>query len=160
VRWSDVAPVLARMEMRGDLRRGAFVEGHGALQYAGEETIEALRARAGPDGGEPALAVAGGGDPVLAGLDPPPERGSFVVLSAGEPFLRIGADGGFTLTPGTPDRTLGAALAALQDLLRRARDPIGRPRRLRLAAAGSPLAPLLENLGFARDGGAYVWRAF
>jgi ATP-dependent Lhr-like helicase len=159
VRWSDVAPVLARMEMRGDLRRGAFVEGHGALQYAGEETIEALRARAGPDGGEPALAVAGGGDPVLAGLDPPPERGSFVVLSAGEPLLRIGADGGFTLTPGTPDRTLAAALTALQDLLRKGRDPLGQPRRLRLAAAGSPLAPLLEDLGFVRDGGAYVWRA-
>ncbi|HEX5855707.1 MAG TPA: hypothetical protein VFZ57_08805, partial [Thermoanaerobaculia bacterium] len=71
----------------------------------------------------------------------------------------IGADGEFALAPGTPDRTLGAALAALQDLLQRARDPLGRPRRLRLAAAGSPLAPLLESLGFARDGGAYIWRA-
>jgi hypothetical protein len=135
------------------------VEGHGPLQYAEEETIEALRARAAPDEGERALAVAGGGDPVLAGLDPAPERGSYTALSAGEPLLTIGADGGFFLASGTSDRALRAALLALQDLLRRARDPLGQPRRLRLAVPLSPLAPLLESLGFVRDGGAYVWRA-
>jgi len=147
------------MEMRGDLRRGTFVEGYGPLQYAEEETVDALRALARPDDGELALAVAGGGDPVLASLEPSPSRDSFVVLSAGEPVLRFGAGGAFTLAPGTPDRTLRAGLAALQDLLRRARDPLGRPRRLRLAAPGSPLAPLLEQLGFVRDLGSYVWRA-
>lgn len=159
VRWTDVASALARMEMRGDLRRGTFVEGYGPLQYAEEETVDALRALARPDDGESALAVAGGGDPVLAGLEPSPSRDSFVVLSAGEPVLRFGVGGAFTLAPGTPDRTLRAGLAALQDLLRRARDPLGRPRRLRLAAPGSPLAPLLEQLGFVRDLGSYVWRA-
>ncbi len=160
IRWSDVAPVLARMEMRGDLRRGTFVESQGPLQYAEEETIEALRARAGPDHDEPALTVAGGGDPVLAGLDPAPSRNSWIALSYGEPFLRLEADGAFALAPGVSDRTLRAALAALQDLFRRARDPLGRPRRLRFAASLPPLAPLLENLGFVRDGGTYVWRSF
>ncbi len=159
VRWTDVAPALARMEMRGDLRRGTFVEGYGPLQYAEEETVEALRALARPDDAEPAFAVAGGGDPVLAGLEPSPPRDSFVVLSAGEPVLRLEAGGAFQLARGTPDRTLRAGLAALQDLLRKARDPLGRPRRLRLAAPGSPLAPLLEQLGFVRDLDSYVWRA-
>ncbi|MFI5198422.1 MAG: helicase-related protein, partial [Thermoanaerobaculia bacterium] len=160
IRWSDVAPVLARMEMRGDLRRGTFVEGHGPLQYAEEETIEALRSRAGPDQDESMLTVAGGGDPALAGLDPTPSRDSWIALSHGEPFLRLEADGAFALAPGVSDRTLRAALAALQDLFRRARDPLGRPRRLRFAASLPPLAPLLENLGFVRDGGTYVWRSF
>ena len=159
VRWSDVAPALARMEMRGDLRRGTFVEGHGPLQYAEEETVDALRAPARPDDREGTLAVAAGGDPVLAGLEPAPSRDSFVVLSAGAPFLSLAPDGAFVLAPGTSDRMLRAGISALQDLLRRARDPLGRPRRLRFAAPGSPLAPLLEQLGFVRDLGAYVWRA-
>ena len=89
----------------------------------------------------------------------PPSRDSFLILAAGKPLLRLEADGAFDLDPATPDRTLRAGIAALQDLLRRARDPLGRPRRLRIAAPGSPLAPLLEQLGFVRDSGAYVWRA-
>ena len=105
------------------------------------------------------MALAGGGDPVLAGLDPVPERGSYVALSAGEPFLRIGADGRFFLAEGIPDRTVRNALSALQDLVRKARDPLGQPRRLRLAASPPLLAPLLESLEFVRDGSAYVWRA-
>ena len=50
-------------------------------------------------------------------------------------------------------------------VLRRGRDPLGRPRRLVVGtvagreAAGSPLATLLEGLGFTRDGPAWSWRA-
>ena len=38
--WSELAPWLARSEMRGELRRGYFVEGLSGVQYAEAEAIE------------------------------------------------------------------------------------------------------------------------
>ncbi len=171
VRWSDLAPALARMEMRGDLRRGEFVEGDGPLQYAEPETVEELRrTREAPEEGDPAdgLAALAGADPVLVGLAAP--RDGFCVLRHGVPVLSLSGAGELEISGAAPaDRVLRAALAELQALLRRARDPLGRPRRLVAAtvrsagaprpAGGSPLAPLLEGLGFTRDGSAYSWRA-
>ena len=170
VRWSDVAPVLSRMELRGDARRGEFVEGAGALQYAAEETVEELRAereareRAPAD---PALSVVGGADPVLWGLLPAPDRDEWVALARGRPVLRLSPDGTLALgDPAPADRLLRAALARTLDLLRRSRDPLGRARRIRVEriapsrpVAGSPLAPLLEEAGFVRDGAGYSFRA-
>jgi len=171
VRWSDVAPALARMELRADVRRGEFVEGEGPLQYAEPETVEELRRmRESRDVGEPAegLAALAGSDPALLGLDAP--RDGFCVLRHGVPVLTLAGTGELDLGAApSPDRTLRAALGELQGLLLRARDPLGRPRRLAVAAivsggasrpaAGAPLAPLLEGLGFARDGTSYSWRA-
>ena len=162
VRWADVAPVFARMEMRGDLRRGEFLEGRGPVQYAEEETVETLRRVGRPSGGEPALAVAGAADPVLEGLD---ARDGWIALAGGEVLFSLDGAGAFAPAPSATDRALTAALGALQDLLRRSRDPLGRPRRLAVStvggrpAAGAPLAPLLEALGFTRDLGSLVWRA-
>jgi ATP-dependent Lhr-like helicase len=171
VRWSDVAPALARMELCGDVRRGEFVEGDGPLQYAEPEVVEELRRRREDrDEGEPGdgLAALAGSDPALLGLDTP--REGFCVLRHGAPVLSLAGTGelGFGETAAS-DRVLRAALTELQGLLRRARDPLGRPRRLVVAtvatagssrpAAGSPLAPLLEALGFTRDGTSYSWRA-
>jgi len=162
IRWSDVAPVLARMEMRGDLRRGEFVEGRGPLQYAEEETVAALRRRGGPGVAEPALAVAAAADPALEGAG---GRDGWVAVAGGETLLALDGAGALVTGGAGADRALKAALAALQELLRRGRDPLARPRRLAVAsvngrpAAGSPLVPLLEELGFARDLGSLVWRA-
>ena len=40
--WRDLAPWLTRAEMRGEIRRGYFVEGLSGVQYATAETAEAL----------------------------------------------------------------------------------------------------------------------
>jgi len=171
VRWSDVAPALARMELRGDLRRGEFVEGDGPLQYAEPEVVEELRRMREPPGEEDAadgLAALATSDPALLGLDTP--RDGYAALRNGAPVLVLSGSGELDLgeSPAS-DRVLRAGFAELQGLLRRARDPLGRPRRLVVEtissagssrpAAGSPLAPLLEGLGFTRDGTSYVWRA-
>ncbi|HYN40421.1 MAG TPA: DEAD/DEAH box helicase [Thermoanaerobaculia bacterium] len=170
-RWSDVAPAFARMELRGDVRRGEFVEGDGPLQYAEPEVVEELRRmREAPDEGDPAdgLAALAVSDPALLGLGTP--REGYAVLRHGAPVLTCSAQGELDLgeTPAS-DRVLRAGFTELQGLLRRARDPLGRPRRLVVStvssagssrpAGGSPFAPLFEALGFTRDGTAYAWRA-
>jgi hypothetical protein len=150
------------MEMRGDLRRGEFVEGRGPIQYAEEETVESLRRKDRREAGEPALAVAAAADPVLDGLD---LRDGWAALAGGETLATLDGAGAFTTTGDATDRAVKSAVTALQDLLRRARDPLGRPRTLVVstvngrAAAGAPLAPVLEELGFSRDLGTLVWRA-
>ena len=171
MRWSDVAPALARMELRGDVRRGEFVEGDGPLQYAEPDVVEELRqmreAR-GEDDPRADLAALAGSDPALVGLEAP--RDGWCVLSRGAPVATLSGAGALDLgTEPATDRVLRAGLAELQELLRRGRDPLGRPRRLVVEsilagaaprpAAGSPIAPLLEGLGFVRDGTAYSWRA-
>jgi ATP-dependent Lhr-like helicase len=171
VRWSDVAPAFARMELRGDVRRGEFVEGEGPLQYAEPEVVEELRRmRESRDEGDPAdgLAALAFSDPALLGLGTP--RDGYAVLRHGAPVLTLAGTGELDLGAApVSDRALRAALGELQGLLLRAHDPLGRPRRLAVAtvsvagaprpAAGSPLAPLLERLAFTRDGSSYTWRA-
>lgn len=169
VRWSEVAPVLSRMELRGDARRGEFVAGAGPLQYALPETVEELRARRepSPPSEAPFLSVVGGADPVLWGLSPPPERDEWVALAAGRPVFRLSPDGTLSLDdPSSPDRLLRAALARTLELLRRSRDPLGRPRRVKVEhlapgrpVAGTAVALLLEEAGFVRDGAGYSFRA-
>jgi ATP-dependent Lhr-like helicase len=171
VRWSEVAPAFARMELRGDVRRGEFVEGDGPLQYAEPEVVEELRRmREERDEGDPAdgLAALAGSDPALLGLETP--REGYFVLRHGAPVLVLSGLAELDLgETAASDRVLRAALTELQGLRRRARDPLGRPRRLVVTtivaagssrpAAGSPLSPLLEALGFTRDGTTYAWRA-
>lgn len=113
VRWSDVAPALARLEMRGDLRRGEFV-----------------------------------------------------ALENGSVLFTLTSDGALVSGPAPrTDRLVKAALGALQDLVKRSRDPLEKPRRLAVATAdgkpvvSTPLVPVLEGLGFTRDVGRYAWRA-
>ncbi|MEO6326500.1 MAG: hypothetical protein ABIT01_19065, partial [Thermoanaerobaculia bacterium] len=174
VRWSDVSPVLSRMEMRGDLRRGEFVAGNGPMQYAEEETVDALRSLRDRDtDDEPRLTVVSGADPILMGTlgegmpdACPLARDELVALRDGALLLRLDPDG--TLVLGDPepsDRMLQSAFSGFQELKRRGRDPLGRPRRLvvsRVGAAtvtGTRIVPLLEALGFQRDSGNYVYRA-
>src|SRR5690606_3849153 len=63
--FAGVYPVLAAMEERGAARRGYFVEGLGAAQFAAPGAVDRLRALAedrGRDGADPPL--------VLAATDP------------------------------------------------------------------------------------------
>ena len=70
--WSELVPVLRRLELRGELRGGRFVSGVGGEQYALPAAVEALRAM----------------------RDAPPS-GEWQVISAADPLNLIGI-----LTPG------------------------------------------------------------
>ena len=151
---------------QGRENRGEFVEGDGPLQYAEPGTVEELRAmREARDEAEPeeGLAAVAGSDPVLLGLDAP--RDGWCVLRRGEAVVTLSGGGDLVVGKDAADRAVKAAVRELQGLLRRGRDPLGRPRRLVVAAvagreaAGSPFSTLLEGLGFTRDGPAYSWRA-
>ena len=59
--WAELAPWLARAELRGELRRGYFVEGFSGVQYASEEAAAELARLAGsssPDTADVLLAAA------------------------------------------------------------------------------------------------------
>ncbi|HYF47920.1 MAG TPA: helicase-related protein, partial [Planctomycetota bacterium] len=72
--WRDILRVLRRMEARGELRGGRFVEGFSGEQYALPEAVERLRAlRKTPLSGK--LVTICGADPLnLAGIILPGER--------------------------------------------------------------------------------------
>ena len=72
--WRDVARVLRRLEMRGEIRGGRFLQGASGEQFALPEAVEALRStrRREADG---ALLAVGAGDPLnLTGIVTPGER--------------------------------------------------------------------------------------
>jgi ATP-dependent Lhr-like helicase len=72
--WRDVARVLRRLEMRGEVRGGRFLQGASGEQFALPQAVEALRTtrRREPDG---SLLAVGAGDPLnLTGVITPGER--------------------------------------------------------------------------------------
>ncbi|MFN2432215.1 MAG: DEAD/DEAH box helicase [Gemmatimonadota bacterium] len=72
--WRELLRVLRRLEMRGEVRGGRFVQGIGGEQFALPEALERLRAtrRSAPDG---ATTVVAAGDPLnQAGILTPGER--------------------------------------------------------------------------------------
>ncbi|MFN2383854.1 MAG: DEAD/DEAH box helicase [Gemmatimonadota bacterium] len=89
--WRDVLRVLRRLEMRGEIRGGRFLQGAAGEHFALPEAVEALRAirRRLPDG---ALITVSGGDPLnLAGIVTPGDRiaalaGNRVVYRDGIPI--------------------------------------------------------------------------
>ena len=82
--WADLAPLLARAELRGELRRGYFVEGFSGVQYASDEAAEGLSRLA----GSPAPAAE---DILLAAADPANLYGSGAPLDI--PLLDGGTAG-------------------------------------------------------------------
>ena len=106
--WADLAPLLARAELRGELRRGYFVEGFSGVQYAGDEAAQELSRLAGlpdPAAEDVLLAAAdpanlyGSGAPLdIPLLDGGKGRlsrvsGNFLVMKNGRPVLVIEAYG-------------------------------------------------------------------
>jgi ATP-dependent Lhr-like helicase len=165
--WRELFPVLDRAELRGEVRRGYFVEGLSGVQFALAETAEELAAQAGmatPDG-TPAL---------VSSLDPANLYGSgapfdidlleggmarlirsassFLVLIAGRPVLIIEGSGRrLTGLASASEEELRAALGVLPALA-------GPERRVLLvesynnaAVLASPAAPGLAEAGFVRD---------
>ena len=175
--FSALYPVLRAMEESGQCRRGYFVEGLGAAQFALPGAVDRMRSMtdsvtggAGPDASR-----AGGQDSpvvVLAAADPanaygaalpwPPrpdetpgghrpgrKAGALVVLVAGQLVLYV-ERGGKTLLSWTSEPSmLGPAAAALAGAVRAG--ALGKLTVERADGAGvydSPLAKALESAGF------------
>jgi ATP-dependent Lhr-like helicase len=175
--FSAVYPVLKAMEEAGRARRGYFVAGLGATQFALPGAEERLRALREPARGEAAavLAATDPANPYGAALPWPgrdgdlarPQRaaGAQVVLHEGRLLgtLLRGENQLLTfLPPEEPERSRAAralceALAALVDQ--------GRRRALLVArvdgeeAGRSPLAPFLAAAGFSPGSKGYLKRA-
>ncbi len=166
--FASVYPVLRALEEAGRVRRGWFVAGLGAAQFALPGAVDRLRAQREPRPDDPGRVV------VLAATDPAqpygaavnwPERsgssrptraaGAHVVLVDGECVAYVERGGRGVLTFGTtaPGIAEGAA-AAWPDALVEAHKE-GRLGRLQIEqiddepARTSPYAPLLRAAGFA-----------
>jgi ATP-dependent Lhr-like helicase len=154
--FAGVYRVLKALEESGKVRRGYFVAGLGAAQFASPGAVDRLRAARSADEEEDrvVLAATDPAQPYGAALPWPegagrPSRsaGAYVVLVAGRPaaFLERGARS--LLTFGSDPRSWVDALASI------AKD--GRVRRIELSrvdgepAADSPAADALRSVGFA-----------
>jgi ATP-dependent Lhr-like helicase len=171
--WRALYPQFQLMEMRGEVRRGYFVQGLPGVQFALPEAVERLRDWTHPDAPdieEPVLVNAC--DPAnLFGpaLPGEPETahdparflripGNHVVLLRGRPVLLLETGGErLTVLPDLP-------VASLKRALKLAVAHAGRSqRRLTLGEInGEPIlesshAPLLEEVGFRREALVYVW---
>ncbi len=170
--WGLIYTYLQRMELRGEIRRGYFVQGLPGLQYALPDVVEQLRALRDAGGDADALVVMSACDP--ANLYGParedgPKGGAgesltfarvpstWVVQHRGLPLL-VATGGGDLLTLGGADESLlGQAVAALLAHLARFERRIivetwnGEP------ILDSPGASILEGAGFRRSYPEMVW---
>jgi ATP-dependent Lhr-like helicase len=165
--WRHLAPWLARAELRGELRRGYFVEGLSGVQYATNEAAEELtqRAAARDRADTPVListldpanlygAGAAFDIPLLEGGTARLSRadGNYVVMSGGRPLLIIEASGRrLTGLASASELELRGALALLPALAGPARRVLKVETYNNAATLASPAAPWLAELGFVRD---------
>ena len=162
--YASVYPVLRAMEEAGRSRRGYFVAGLGAAQFALPGAVDRLRAAREADDLRGKAVVLGAADPAqpYGAALPWPRRndderlplqraaGAYVVLVDGRAALYLERGGRSVLTlPGTDAEILGVGTHALADLVR-----IGRLRELRLERVDrlppgeSRLAEALTDEGF------------
>jgi ATP-dependent Lhr-like helicase len=160
--FAAVYPVLRAMEEAGKIRRGYFIEGLGAAQFALPGAVDRLRAERAPSEvpSVHVLAAADPANPYGATLAWPQSKrlqrvgGAYLVLVDGEPTIYVerGERGrGITTLPAFE----GSAPYALSALRRIAE---GNPRRELVLdhidgepALNSPLRPQLEQAGFQRE---------
>jgi ATP-dependent Lhr-like helicase len=178
VHWPALYAQFQLMEMRGEVRRGYFVQGLPGVQFALPEAVERLRewSRSGgtvhQDPGAGDLVLLNACDPAnlfgpaLPGAEVQegdPARftripANYVVLLRGRPVLLLETGGERVTT--LPDLSAGT----LKEALKLTVDQVGgTTRRLTLSEWNgepileAPLAPLLEELGFRREALVYVW---
>ena len=164
--WSLIYPVLQRLELRGEVRRGYFVSGLSGIQYAQPEAVEQLRAAAtAPD--DDALIVINASDPANVWSGETGDEAwrvaqlpsTHLVLSRGQPVL-VAEDNGErlrTAADATPDQVRRAVSAYLTR-------PFA-PRRVQVNAwngapiLGSAGQVILQALGFQRLPAGMEWWA-
>jgi ATP-dependent Lhr-like helicase len=163
--WRELADPLARAELRGELRRGYFVEGLSGVQYALPETADALaRHRPNPSASpvlvnslDPANLYGSGAPldiPLLEGGTVRFTRaaGNYLAILAGRPILMIEAHGKrLTGLPSASESEIQAALALLPTLAGPSRRVLKVETYNTAPALASPAAPWLAALGFVRN---------
>ena len=165
--WKDLLACLSRAELRGEIRRGFFVEGLSGIQFASVETGEEL-ARLATERSRNDLPV------LISTLDPANLYGSGapfdiqlleggtarlsrsfnneLVLMGGRPVLIIESSGKkLTGMASASEDDLKAAIALLPKLTRPSRRVIKVETYNEAAALASPAAPWLAEAGFVRD---------
>jgi ATP-dependent Lhr-like helicase len=180
--FSGIYPVLRAMEESGRIRRGYFVDGLGAAQFALPGAVDRLRSMREPAAERAPDGAAGLSVHLLAAADPantygaalgwprrgaadrrplPRTAGAYVVLVDGAPALYLERGGhSLQMLPEADDAVVaGLALAALHTLV-----DDGRYRELVISrvdggpVAGSPWKPLLEDAGFVAGYRGHVLR--
>jgi ATP-dependent helicase Lhr and Lhr-like helicase len=165
--WRDLAPGLARAEMRGELRRGYFVEGLSGVQYATAEVVEELARTASVTEGrdepillstlDPANLYGSGAPldiPLLEGGTARLARNSsnFLVMITGRPVLIIEGHGRRLTGLGSASEVeLRSAVALLPSLAGPSRRVLKVEAYNTAATLAGPAAPWLEEVGFVRD---------
>jgi ATP-dependent Lhr-like helicase len=159
--FAAVYPVLRAMEEAGKIRRGYFVEGLGAAQFAMPGAVDRLRAeRATPVDGPRVhlLAVTDPANPFGATLSWPTARklqrvaGAHLVLVDGEPVLYVERGRHGLVTLPAFEQHAEVALAALRRLAEEAsRREVSIERVDGESALTSPIRTLLEQAGFQRE---------
>jgi ATP-dependent Lhr-like helicase len=165
--WRDLAPWLARAEMKGELRRGYFVEGLSGVQYAEPETVQLLADAASnlSRSVEPVLIAStdpanlyGSGAPLdvplLEGGTARLSRNSsnFLVLIFGRPILIIEGYGKrLTGLASASEIELKQAISTLPTLAGPHRRVLKIESYNTAATLAGPAAPWLADVGFVRD---------
>jgi ATP-dependent Lhr-like helicase len=166
--WRELVEPLSRAEMRGEVRRGYFVEGLSGVQYALPETIDALArlAGGGADDGvdlvliaslDPANVYGSGAPldvPLLAGGTARLIRGlgTSLVMSGGRPVLIIEGHGKrLTGLASASEQELRRAVALLPELTGPSRRSLRVETYNTAPLAGAPVSDWLGKAGFVRD---------
>jgi ATP-dependent Lhr-like helicase len=165
--WAELAPLLARAELRGELRRGYFVEGFSGVQYALEDVAwELLRLSGSPArearsiflaAGDPANLYGSGAPldiPLLEGGTARLSRiaGNYLVLRGGRPILIIEAHGKrLTALASASKSEVHDAVAHVRELCRPGRQVVKVETYNGEPAWNSPIANRLAELGFVRE---------
>jgi ATP-dependent Lhr-like helicase len=166
--WSELAPLLARAELRGELRRGYFVEGLSGVQYALEQSARELQrlssesatARAGNvllAAADPANLYGSGAPLDIPLLDGGTARlsriiGNYLVIKSGRPVLILEAHGKrLTALASASQSEVHEALSRVVDLARSGRQVVKVETYNGQPAWNSPIAERLAELGFVRE---------
>lgn len=162
--WRDLQPVLARAELRGELRRGYLVEGLSGIQYALPETVEAL-GRGFVENPtafllntlDPANLYGSGAPfdvPLLEGGTARLNRSAsnFIVSIAGRPILICEGFGKrLTGLASASEVEIRAAMALIPTLAGPSRRVLKVESYNGAATLASPAEPWLAEVGFVRD---------
>jgi ATP-dependent Lhr-like helicase len=172
--WGELYREFQRLELRGEVRRGYFVQGLAGVQFALPEVVEELRALAGQNAADGALVVMNACDPAnrygAAGEFAPRTAAgallsfaripsSWLVLARGLPALLVEADGARVTTMAHAGDDL--VRRALQAWLAHAATFESHLQVTEWNSAPvlhSAGQPLLEAVGFHRDYPAMIWR--
>jgi ATP-dependent Lhr-like helicase len=165
--WRELVPLLANAELRGEIRRGYFVEGLSGIQYALPDVAEELNRLGGTTGGSHPAVMVSTLDPasiygIGAPLDIPLLEGgtarlsrslaNFLVLVGGRPVLIVESYGRrLTGLTSASEAELRSALALLPSLAVPPRRVLKVETYNTAATLASPAAPWLADLGFVRD---------